>query len=100
GPHELVSAWVVLSLPPPVSAPVLIPSAASVGVNPGGSLSQTFTVRNTGFMAINDATVTLQASPPLTWVALGNSDLGTIIPGDARQFTIQITPTASVTIRN
>src|SRR5262249_46246874 len=41
-----------------------------------------------------------QASPPLTWVALGNSDLGTIIPGDARQFTIQITPTASVTLGN
>jgi len=97
---ETGSAMIVATLRPSVTVPVLIPSTASVGVNPGGSLTQTFTVRNTGYAPINNATVTLQSPGALPWIALGNSGLGTIVPGDARQFEISISPSASVPVGN
>src|SRR5207249_5019669 len=34
------------------------------------------------------------------WIALGNSGLGTIVPGDSRQFQISISPPASVAVGN
>jgi len=87
GLSETGSAMVIVTLRSSVSVPVLIPSAASAGVNPGGSLVRTFTVRNDGYAPINNATVTLQNPGALDWVALGDSSLGTIVPGDSRQFS-------------
>ncbi len=98
GLTETNSAMIVVTLRSAVSMPVLLPSTASVGVNPGGTLMSTFTVRNDGFATINSATVTLQNAASLNWVALGGGSLGTIVPGDSRQFTIDISPPSSVAV--
>jgi len=97
GLTETNSGMIVITLRSAVSLPVLLPSTASVGVNPGGSLTSTFTVRNDGFTTINP-TVTLQSPASVNWVALGGGNLGTIVPTDSRQFTIEISPPSSVAV--
>jgi uncharacterized repeat protein (TIGR01451 family) len=85
-----------ITLRPAVSTPVLIPSSLSVGVNPGKSITRRFVVRNDGYLPMNDATVTLQNPTDFNWVSLGNANLGTIAPGDSREFQVMISPPADL----
>src|SRR5204863_3667063 len=69
--HE--TSTIVLTLRPAVSTPVLTPASLSVGVNPGKSLSRRFRLRNAGYMAMANATVSLQDPATFSWVTLGNA---------------------------
>ncbi len=96
---ETGSATIVATLRTPVSIPVLAPSTLNVGVNPGKSLTRTFTVLNNGYVSMNSANVALGSGGP-DWVALGNGSLGSINPGESAQFQIVISPPASVAVGN
>jgi len=88
------SAMAIVTLQQPVSTPVLTPASATVGATPGQSYISTFSVANTGNIAMNSATVTLQNPGAISWVALGDGNLGNIAPGASAQFQFQVAPPA------
>jgi RHS repeat-associated protein/uncharacterized repeat protein (TIGR01451 family) len=98
GVTETGTATITVTLRPAVSTPVLIPATMSVGVNRDKSLTRTFNVLNNGYAPMTNTVVTLQNPGALTWVAIGNGNLGTIPAGSASQFQIVISPPSTVPI--
>jgi N-acetylneuraminic acid mutarotase len=95
GVQEEEVAVVTITLRPAISSPTLVPSVANVGVKQGDRVTQVMAVRNDGYIPIVNATVTIRDSANFNWVVLGNSSLGTLNPGDVKEFFVQASPIAA-----
>ena len=96
--QDVELAAVTVTFYTPVSSPVLIPSTATVGVENGHTVVQSFAVRNDGHVAMTGALVTLDNPAAFNWVVIGNGSLGTINPGQSKQFQISLSPPASLPV--
>ena len=88
---------VTVTAHPATSSANLSPLSAVIGVNPGGSVTQQYTVRNDGYVAIPNAAVTLTQGSATPWLTLGNPNLGQIEPGQSKTFQIIANPPAGLT---
>ncbi len=87
-------ATVTVRLHTASAAPVLSPSAASLGVSPGAKASQQFSVRNDGYLPLTGAVVTLDTPAATPWVTVANGTLGNLTTGQSQTFQIEANPPA------
>ena len=96
GVNDTESGVLGLAFHPAISAPVVSPPSAAIGVNPGKSASQVFTVTNNGFVSMSNAAVTLQDPTTFSWITLGDATLGTVAPGQTKSVQVIANPPASL----
>ncbi len=94
-----ISQTVTISatLEPPTSSALLTPLNASLGVNPGASATQQYSITNSGYVAIPNATINLTNPSATPWIVIGNPSLGQINPGQSAMFRIIANPPATLT---
>ncbi len=81
-----------VTLRPATSSPVLSPLNSTLGVNPGSRATQQFSVRNDGFVAIDDARVEFVTPAAAPWVSFVDQGLGRLAPGQTVSFQLSAAP--------
>ncbi len=89
-------ATVTVTLEPPTSSANLQPLTATLGVNPGATATQQYSVTNNGYVVIPNAMVALTNPSATPWIVLGNASLGTIAPGATVSFQAIANPPAAL----
>ena len=95
GASDTETAILTVTLHPATAIATVLPGTATIGVNPGASGIQSFTVRNDGYVPITNGLVSIQGSSTPNWITLGNANLGTLAPGDTKSFQVNLNPPAN-----
>jgi hypothetical protein len=82
---------------PATSSALLTPLSATLGVNPGASATQQYSITNSGYIPIPNATISLTNAAATPWIVIGNASLGPINPGQSATFQLIANPPATLT---